>query len=872
MVHSYSLSFLRVLLGPSLEAIVLYPGHLNKHLFTLAATMGVLCPRMKDFTWMSENPSAEEEAVISKLITSWPKLEDVTSFALDKDALQYLSSLPSLKSITVAIRRFSTPWTFHVPAFPNATSLKLVSPSTYTLSDIASFVGSLRASPAHFSAIAETAHPTSVSDLFEAIAGHLDKAKLETLSVNEKQSPDSLRLDMNMLKRIFHFRCLTRVHVDTYREVDLGGGDLLEMADAWPGLISFSINVGWGWRCRSRVTLRDVKAMLQRLPKLEMLALAVDCETVGLETLGDEQYGRFRVEREVEVQFLDSRIGTNFADIAAFLSDLFPGIEDRAALDCWSLPSAALEGLSKMHRALLIAEVAHAIAFHQLSKKDLVALARTCRLFCDPALDALWAELNDITPLLDCLPDGCIEREETIATSCRYHLRGPLTIEAWTTLRKYSSRVKIIDNLDSVDPYEDTIERIVNAEVLFALSCPPFSEHLFPKLQRLSWKSVFQSDCPLLRIMLGPSLRSLKIVPGHANPVVLGLAAITGVTCPNLQEFTFMHSTPSLGEEALISQVITSWRNLESLGCCALTDQAWFYLSTSPSLKKLSMNLRELPSRLVLHDPSFCNLDELRLLAPPGQSLSSIVSIIRATHWRPVEFLGGAYAASTDSISDLFSVLVSHFDKARLKCLRVDERDNEPGWLLGRGDLEHAFKFRNLSTVCINTHREVTLGGPDLLAMADAWPNLGTLQINDDWGWRVRSTVTLPDVRAMLRRLPKLEMISLAVDCETAELNTLSDEQYGKFRVERPFQAQFLDSRIGGNLADIAAFLSDLFPGIEDRAALDCWSLPPAALGGMRQDYEDYSERWDNMIGIMLTINQIKRLEKKRISEPSGLS
>jgi len=167
---------------------------------------------------------------------------------------------------------------------------------------------------------------------------------------------------------------------------------------------------------------------------------------------------------------------------------------------------------------------------------------------------------------------------------------------------------------------------------------------------------------------------------------------------------------------------------------------------------------------------------------------------------------------------------------------------------------------------------EVTLGGPNLLAMADAWPNFGTLQINDDWGWRVRSTVTLRDVRAMLRRLPKLEMISLAVDCETAELNTLSDEQYGKFRVETPFQAQFLDSRIGGNLADVAVFLLDLFPGIGDRATLDFWSLPPAALRGMLQVHEDCSERWDNMIGIMLTINQIKKLEKKRISEPSGLS
>lgn len=35
---------------------------------------------------------------------------------------------------------------------------------------------------------------------------------------------------------------------------------------------------------------------------------------------------------------------------------------------------------------------------------DLATLARTCREFKEPALAMIWAELDDLTPLVRCLP------------------------------------------------------------------------------------------------------------------------------------------------------------------------------------------------------------------------------------------------------------------------------------------------------------------------------------------------------------------------------------------------------------------------------------------------------------------------------------
>lgn len=37
---------------------------------------------------------------------------------------------------------------------------------------------------------------------------------------------------------------------------------------------------------------------------------------------------------------------------------------------------------------------------------DLAALARTCRTFKEPALDVLWTELANLSPLARCLPEA----------------------------------------------------------------------------------------------------------------------------------------------------------------------------------------------------------------------------------------------------------------------------------------------------------------------------------------------------------------------------------------------------------------------------------------------------------------------------------
>ncbi|KAF8557610.1 hypothetical protein OG21DRAFT_1406867 [Imleria badia] len=58
-----------------------------------------------------------------------------------------------------------------------------------------------------------------------------------------------------------------------------------------------------------------------------------------------------------------------------------------------------------MHHALEIQEILLNI-FGHCHPGDLPSPARTCRTFKEPALDVLWEELDDLSPLVRCLPDA----------------------------------------------------------------------------------------------------------------------------------------------------------------------------------------------------------------------------------------------------------------------------------------------------------------------------------------------------------------------------------------------------------------------------------------------------------------------------------
>jgi hypothetical protein len=58
-----------------------------------------------------------------------------------------------------------------------------------------------------------------------------------------------------------------------------------------------------------------------------------------------------------------------------------------------------------MHHSLVIIDIILIIFSFVRTKRDLAALAATCKTFRDPALEILWSTLRDFAPLARCLPN-----------------------------------------------------------------------------------------------------------------------------------------------------------------------------------------------------------------------------------------------------------------------------------------------------------------------------------------------------------------------------------------------------------------------------------------------------------------------------------
>jgi hypothetical protein len=60
--------------------------------------------------------------------------------------------------------------------------------------------------------------------------------------------------------------------------------------------------------------------------------------------------------------------------------------------------------------AEILIEIFTMILEDPLNCATIAALARTCRIFKEPALDVLWRDIKGIRPLLSCLPESVVKR------------------------------------------------------------------------------------------------------------------------------------------------------------------------------------------------------------------------------------------------------------------------------------------------------------------------------------------------------------------------------------------------------------------------------------------------------------------------------
>ncbi|KAJ7742295.1 hypothetical protein B0H16DRAFT_1861279 [Mycena metata] len=385
-----------------------------------------------------------------------------------------------------------------------------------------------------------------------------------------------------------------------------------------------------------------------------------------------------------------------------------------------------------MHRALQIPEMVDLICSQvspdevSASTRALARLARTAKIFLDPALNSLWSSLCSFLPFLGCMPADLWGLPVQTGDIYRLNLVRPIVPADWDRPLFYLNRVKRL---------EATLEPEFPCEEVFAALCMSLpTEHFFPNLRRLDWIYMSLSVFPYLRTLLSPRLTRLGLHLTTTMPV----------------------------------------QHIEKLDITDLDEHAFMHLGSLPTFKSLVLeNFIDIPSFRYDHSDGFPALTTLELW--PNTLKDGTSCIMSLT---PIRLKTLAITVECEStfpeVAALFRAIADNIPHAGLTYLEIeinDSRDDD-GILpsaLPDGAIEHDLLRRTLCHFGHLTYAELQIPGAleitDVLVLelARAWPDVEQLHLNNH-RFSTRCSVTLNALRALAEHCPKLTTLGLQLD------------------------------------------------------------------------------------------------------------
>ncbi|KAI0628392.1 hypothetical protein C8Q77DRAFT_1068064 [Trametes polyzona] len=486
-----------------------------------------------------------------------------------------------------------------------------------------------------------------------------------------------------------------------------------------------------------------------------------------------------------------------------------------------------------MHRALLLPDIFlsildyvvvlpvdgfylgyNTIVYH--GNPSVARLARTCRAFLEPCLDALWRHQYTLAPLVKTLPEDAIKETVHKATwksgnhrFFKLSITRPLARIDWLRFDYYASRVRSLGYLDVeyadlegiswAHPGLTHREREVLPELVALLCLYRGSRWILPNLVNLRWNVYDVHYTDHLPMFLGPHMQTLAVaLEARENPHKSnerGAIALRQITqycqvladlCPHLRE---LEMYPKYASDVVMAaqHFATRCRRLEGfhVDTCrhvAHDQDSLISLATKPHLRKVFLwvdaesaeYIPLLSSAPVLHP-----FPSLQILYLQGTRLGFCTPLFDAMeHCRlfslTVEVHLQPLAAD---VTDFFEALRKHCAKYTLHVLRVVQRcldmltteDDEwpptksAHWI----DIELLsilFYFSNMRTFHFTLPLFPWLTDDDLRLIGDAWPGLVAFSFIDCWGAPIVMPATWEGVAGLLKRCPMLCGISLVFD------------------------------------------------------------------------------------------------------------
>ncbi|CCM04216.1 uncharacterized protein FIBRA_06383 [Fibroporia radiculosa] len=501
-----------------------------------------------------------------------------------------------------------------------------------------------------------------------------------------------------------------------------------------------------------------------------------------------------------------------------------------------------------MHHALSITELVRLIVEQiqigdpprldsddAIDPQTLAKLARTARVFREPALDRLWYRQQGIGNLVKCMSISLWEerptREDRIVTEwcdCSSYLtfKRPVVPEDWERFHYYASRIR------ALDPPDGRVSCVGLAHGVFeALYNARLSSHLLPNLSTLYWDEGYHSTAFKFGTMfLGPSLTRLAI--GVHTIESVPIAALLLAHLPSLAHRVrkidiVMHSEGLIHDFFIPPTTLAALERLESfiyLSDTPLSMTAFTELSSLPALTTLRLEASSSWSGSMLVGPPVnmshpYSFDALRNLEVEGRSIGSCISALNISRYpklRAVMF--DVDLGTSDTIQGLFEALSASSSCTELQRITFGVRCAYGGTRLDISLLRPVYDFHNLRSLILTPLFGVKLNinDRDLENMGIAWPYLDTMVF--DYFPRspseVEPSATLKGLLLVARSWPALRRLQIEIDARQIDLDK-TQQCHGQVVNECLREIHLCDSPVDGIEPTVVAnFLSSIFPSV----------------------------------------------------------
>ncbi|KAG6908988.1 hypothetical protein DXG01_002477 [Tephrocybe rancida] len=476
------------------------------------------------------------------------------------------------------------------------------------------------------------------------------------------------------------------------------------------------------------------------------------------------------------------------------------------------------------HVALLTPEILHEIFAHLVFKpsvpwnppgppEDRLALANaalSCRRFKEPALDALWSRLENITHAFKLLPafrrlGGC------------FVLDGVVTHEDWARFDSYAKRVRCLIFVDHGIIHPSVYIRVAQLK----------PSPLLPNLQSIASSP---GGSGILTV-LSPTLVDVRIMADESAkffPEICTCLQVLSVSAPRLRVLSVQ---AVLARESLC--MFSRMSQLEDLFLIGKGNWDPSFLTSLSSLQYLHTLKFEIDDSVATYTPSrgrtpppsfFSSLRILEVFGQPWQTTASLSIfpahplrhlVLSTPHQRASPELG-IWALAAQDIASKFRSL-QHLE---LLCTVWDGALTPPA-LPDFAILEPLLELKGLELVRLEFPC-LFFSDSEFEKTAAAWPNLRSLQLSGSSGI---PNATIASLQSFAVHCPSLQSLSVAFDARKVPApGAASAAAPVSFSKLESFAVQ--DSPID-TILSIGRHLDRLFPSlhtIEASAHQDTWA------------------------------------------------